>query len=96
MRVQNITPNPFLYHGVKLLPSNDNMLTFFKKFCDAITSRIWKNKKPRNWRYTDIDFLEVFFFSEIMGRSIHDCSEMLNEHQLSQKKRKTESFHGRT
>ena len=86
MKVYEISPNPFRDFGIKPLLSNDNMLTFFKKFCDAITSRIWKYKKPKNWKYADIEFLKVFFFSEIMGRSIHDSSEMLNEHLLSQKR----------
>ncbi|MHA1659994.1 MAG: transposase, partial [Promethearchaeota archaeon] len=38
------------------------------------------------------DFLKVLFFSEIIGRSIHDCSEMLNEHLLSQKKGRRKIF----
>ena len=84
MRINKISPNPFLDLGVKSLLSNDSMLAFFKKFCDAITSRIWKYRKPRNWKYTDMDFLKVFFLAEIMGRSIHECSEMLNEHILTQ------------
>lgn len=92
MLINKISPNPFLNVGIKSLLSNDNMLTFFKKFCDAIISRIWKYKKPRNWKYTDIDFLKVFFFSEIMGRSIHDSSEMLNEHLLRQKRGKRKVF----
>jgi len=92
MPIQEIFPNPFLNVGIKPLLSNDSMLTFFKKFCDAITSRIWKYKKPRNWKYTDIDFLKVFFLSEVMGRSIHDCSEMLNEYLLSQKRGRRRIF----
>ena len=92
MRPSNISPNPFLNVGIKSLLSNDNMLTFFKKFCDAITSRIWKFKKPKNWKYKDIDFLKVFFFSEIMGRSIQNSSEMLNEYILSQKRGKRKIF----
>ena len=92
MQVQEISPNPFLNVGIKSLLSNDNMLTFFKKFCDAITCRIWKSKKPKNWKYTDIDFLKVFFFSEIIGRSIHDSSEMLNEYLIHQKKGRRKIF----
>lgn len=92
MRVNNIFPNSFLNSGIKSLLSDEYMLTFFKKFCTTITSRIWKYKKPRNWRYTDIDFLKVFFFSEIIGRSIHDTSEMLNEYLLSHKKGKRKIF----
>ena len=92
MQLQKISPHPFLNVGIKSLLSNDNMLTFFKKFCDAITSRIWKNKKPKNWKYTDIDFLKVFFFSEIIGRSIHESSEMWNEHLLGKKRGNRKTF----
>ena len=86
MQLQKISPNSFKRLGVKPLLSDEYMLAFFKKFCDAITSRIWRFKKPRNWKYTDIDFLKVFFFSEIIGRSIHDTSELLNEHFLDHKR----------
>jgi len=92
MLASDIFPNSVKIFGLKSLLSNDNMLTFFKKFCDAITSRIWKYKKPKNWKYEDVDFLKVFFFSEIMARSIHDSSEMLNEHFLSQKKGRRKIF----
>lgn len=92
MTVNNIFPNSFLNSGIKSLLSDEYMLTFFKKFCTAITSRIWKYKKPRNWKYTDVDFLKVFFFSEIIGRSIYDTSEMLNEYLLSHKKGKRKIF----
>ena len=92
MIVNNTFPNSFLNSGIKSLLSNEYMLAFFKKFCTTIISRIWKYKKPRNWRYTDIDFLKVFFFSEIIGRSIHDTSEMLNEYLLSHKKGKRKTF----
>ncbi|MHA1457955.1 MAG: transposase [Promethearchaeota archaeon] len=34
----------------------------------------------------------MFFFSEIIGRSIHDSSEILNEHLLSQKRGKRKIF----
>ena len=86
MQLQKISPNSFKRLGVKPLLSDEYMLAFFKKFCDAITSRIWRFKKPRNWKYTDNDFLKVFFFSEIIGRSIHDTSELLNEHFLDHKR----------
>ena len=92
MPESDIFPNSVKIFGLKSLLSNDNMLTFFKKFCDAITSRIWKYKKPKNWKYEDVDFLKVFFFSEIMGRSIHDTSEILNDHLLSQKRGKRKTF----
>ena len=78
MPTSNIYPSPFLNVGIKSLLSNDNMLTFFKNFCDAITSRMWKPKRAKNSRYKDIDFLKVFFYSEIICISIHERSEMLN------------------
>jgi len=84
MRINKISPDSFKRMGVKSLLSNQYMLAFFKKFCDAIISRMWKFKRAKNARYEDIDFLKVFFFSEIMGRSIHDTSELLNEHYFGQ------------
>ncbi len=87
-----IFPNPLHGLGIKSLLSNHNMLSFFKKFCDAITSRMWKYKKPKNMKYDDIDFLKVFFFSEIIGRSIHDTSELLNEHSLSSQRGRRKIF----
>lgn len=78
--------------GVKSLLSNQYMLAFFNKFCDAIVSRTWKFKRAKNARYEDQDFLKVFFFSEIIGRSIHNTSEMLNEYFLSSKKGRRKSF----
>ncbi len=92
MTVQKISPYLMLDLGVKSLLSNHYMLSFFKKFCDAVTSRTWKYKKPKNTRYNDIDFLRVFFFSEITGRSIHDTSELLNEHNLSKKRGRRKIF----
>ena len=92
MRIQKTFPNPLLNLGIKSLLSNDSILTFFKKFCDAITSRMWKFKRARNSRYEDIDFLKVFFFSEMIGRSIHDTSELLNEYLLSNKRGRRKRF----
>ena len=92
MRVQEISSNPLSGMGIKPLLSNHNMLTFFKKFCTAITSRMWKFKRAKNSRYKDFDFLKVFFFSEIMGRSIHDTSEILNEYHLSHKRGRRKIF----
>jgi hypothetical protein len=88
----NIFPHPVRNSGIKTLLSNHNMLTFFKKFCDAILSRMWKFKRARNSRYEDTDFLKVFFFSEIIGRSIHDTSEQLNAYYLSHKKGRRKIF----
>jgi len=92
MPINKIFPDSILRSGIKSLLSNDYILAFFKKFCNAITSRIWKYKKPRNYKYSDIDFLRVYFLSEIMGRSIHDTSEMLNEHLMSSKRGRRKIF----
>jgi len=92
MQVQNIVPNSFLNLGFKSLLSNDNILSFYKKFCDEITSRMWKFKRAKNSRYKDYDFLRVFFFSEIIGRSIHDTSEMLNDYFLNKRRGRLKSF----
>lgn len=86
MLLQEIFPNSVLNSGINPLLSNQYMLSFFKKFCDEIRSRMWRLKKAKNARYEKEDFLKVFFFSEIIGRSIHDTSEMLNEYFLSKKR----------
>jgi len=86
MRVQNIFPTSIQKLGIKSLLSNDNIISFFKKFCDAIISRTWRFKKRRNSKYGEQDFLRVFFFSEILGRSIHESSELLNDYFLSKKR----------
>ena len=67
--------------GSEMLPlfSNEYMLSFFKKFCDAVKSRMWRSKKGRNVKYELEDFLKVFFIAEISGRSIKNSSESLNE-----------------
>jgi len=78
--------------GIKSLLSNEYMLAFFKKFCDSITSCTWNLKRAKNARYGIIDHLRVFFLSEIIGRSIHDTSEMLNEHLLQFKKGRRKMF----
>ena len=92
MPASNIVNIPNRDLGFKSLLYDEYMLSFFKKFCTAISSRIWKFKKPRNWMYDDIDFLRVFFLSEIMGRSIHDTSEMLNEHLLRSRRGRQKIF----
>lgn len=92
MPIENIFPHPFLNGGIKSLLSNQYMLTFFKKFCDIIVSHMWKFKQAKNAKYEDIDFLKVFFYSEIMGKSIHDTSEILNEYILRQKKGRRRIF----
>jgi len=92
MPPSNIFSNSVKTSGIKSLLSNHYMLAFFKKFCEAVTSRIWKYKKPRNYKYSDLDFLKVFFFSEIVGRSIHDTSEMLNEYLMSGRRGRRRTF----
>lgn len=79
----NIFPNSVRNSGIKSLLSNHNMLSFFKKFCDEVTSRTWRFKKGKNSRYEEEEFLKVFFFLELLGRSIHDTSELLNAHLMS-------------
>lgn len=92
MRTNKIFPNSIQRLGIKSLLSDEHMLSFFKKFCNAIVSRMWKFKRARNSRYEDVDFLKVFFYSEIIGRSIHDTSEMLNEYILSKKRGRRKIF----
>ncbi len=92
MLLNEISPISVQRLGVKSLLSNEYMLSFFKKFCDAIISRMWKFKRAKNAKYEDIDFLKVFFFSEVIGRSIHDTSEMLNEYILSRRKGRRKIF----
>ncbi len=92
MPTNNISPYSVKTSGIKSLLSNLYMLAFYKKFCDVIVSRTWKFKRAKTARYEDQDFLKVFFFSEILGRSIHDTSEMLNEHLLRNKKGRRKSF----
>jgi hypothetical protein len=92
MPLYNISPYSVKTSGVTSLLSNYYMLAFFKKFCNAIVSRTWRFKRAKNTRYEDQDFLKVFFFSEILGRSIHDTSEMLNEYLLRNKKGRRKVF----
>ena len=92
MPVQIILPSPLRGLGIKSLLSNDSILAFFKNFCNEIKSSLWRTKRAKNSRYEDSDFLKVFFFSEIFGRSIHDTSEMLNEYELSHKKGRRKKF----
>lgn len=82
MHIYNISPYSVKTSGNESLLSNHYMLAFFKKFCNIIISQTWRFKRAKNARYEDQDFLKVFFFSEILGRSIYDTSEMLNEYLL--------------
>ena len=92
MPINKISPLSIENLGVKSLLSDEYMMSFFKKFCDAIVSRMWNFKRAKNARYKNIDFLKVFFFSEIIGRSIHDTSEMLNEYLLRYKRGRRKIF----
>lgn len=92
MLINHIFPNSILRFGIKSLLSDYYILAFFKNFCDEITSRMWSSKKAKNSRYDVEDYLRVFFLSEIIGRSIHDTSEMLNEYYYSQKRGKRKTF----
>ena len=88
----DIFPHSIRNLGIKSLLSNHNMLSFFKKFCDATTSRSWRFKKAKNSRYEEEDFLKVFFISEILGKSIHESSELLNDYFLSKKRGRPKIF----
>jgi hypothetical protein len=92
MPIHNILPHSLLGAEFKSLLSNDNITSFYKKFCEAITSRMWKFKRAKNARYKDLDFLRVFFFSELLGRSIHDTSELLNAYFLTKKRGRRKVF----
>ncbi len=86
MQIQYLSPLLDLKAELKPLFSNEYMLAFFKKFCQAIKSRMWGGKKGKNARYDAEDFLRVFFYSEITGRSIDSASERLNRYFLSKKR----------
>jgi len=88
----DIFPHSIRNLGIKSLLSNHNMLSFFIKFCDATTSRTWRFKKAKNSRYEEEDFLKVFFISEILGKSIHESSELLNDYFLSKKRGRPRIF----
>ena len=92
MSIYNIFPCSIKTFGKESLLSNHYMLSFFKKFCEEVTSRTWRFKKSKNSRYKEEDFLKVFFFSEILGRSIHYCSELLNDYFLSKKRGRPKIF----
>ena len=86
MQIQYLSPLSDLEAELKPLFSNEYMLAFFKKFCEAIQSRLRRFKKAKNARYDAGDFLRVFFYSEITGRSIRSASERLNKYFLRKKK----------
>lgn len=92
MLISKLFPRPLMGLGIKSLLSNDNIIAFFKKFCDAVTTHTWRFKKTRNSKYDEQDYLMVFFISEILGRSIHESSELLNEYHLSRKRGRPKLF----
>ena len=92
MRIQYLSPLSDLEDELKPLFSNEYMLAFFKYFCDVIESQMWGWKKAKNARYDTEDFLRVFFYSEMTGRSIDSASERLNKHFLNQKKGKQKMY----
>ena len=92
MRIQYLSPLSDLEAELKPLFSNEYMLAFFKNFCDAIESQMWGWKKGKNARYNAEDFLKVFFYSEMTGRSIDSASERLNKYFLNKKKGKQKKY----
>jgi len=66
MQLNEIFPISVKRFGVKSLLSDEYMLSFFKKFCDAILTRMWIFKRAKNARYEDIDFLKVFFYRKLL------------------------------
>ena len=92
MRLQKIIPHSDLNFGNRSLLSDEYMLAFYKKFCEMIKSRMWNFRRGKNSKYEDKDFLQVFFYSEIIGRSIHHTSELLNKQLLSKKKGRPKIF----
>ena len=92
MRIQYLSPLSDLEAELKPLFSNEYMLAFFKKFCDEIKSQMWGWKKAKNARYDAEDFLRVFFYSEMTGRSIDSASERLNKDVLNKKKGRQKKY----
>lgn len=85
---------PFPIVGSGLIPpfSRDNNLSFFKKFCEEIKSRLWRVKKPRFKLYETEDFLKAFVYSEICGISIRHASETLNKYYLRKRRGRIKVF----
>lgn len=80
MNIKYISPLSDLKAELGPLFSNEYMMSFFKKFCDAIRSRMWMFNRAKNARYEAKDFLRVFYYSEITGRSIRSASERLDRY----------------
>lgn len=92
MRTKYLSPLSDLKVELEPLFSNEYMLSFFKKFCQAIKSRMWTFKKKRNAKYDADDFLRVFFYSEITGRSIDSASERLDRYFMNKRKGKRRRY----
>jgi hypothetical protein len=92
MRIKYISPLSELQAEVEPLFSNKNMLAFFKKFCEAIKSHAGGFKKAKNAKYEIEDFLQVFFYSEITGRSVDSASERLNRYFMNKKRGTTKIY----
>jgi hypothetical protein len=92
MNLYQLFPHSDLGSEMSPLFSEEYMLLFFKKFCDSIKSRMWRSKRGKNSKYVLEDFLKVFFFAEISGRSIKNSSESLNEYLLSKQKGRRKIF----
>jgi len=90
--INNLSPLSNLKAELRPLFSNGYMLAFFKKFCDAIKSRMWGCKTGKNARYDAEAFLKVFFYSEITGRSIESASERLNKYFLIKKRGRRKKY----
>lgn len=92
MNIYQLFPHSDWGSEMSPLFSNEYMLSFFKKFYDAVKSRMWRSKKGKNTRYKLKDFLKVFFFAEISGRSIKNSSESLNNFLLSKQRGRRKVF----
>lgn len=92
MLIQYISPLSDLEAELKPLFSNEYMLAFFKNFCGSVESQAWGWKKAKNARYDAEDFLRVFFYSEMTGRSIDSASERLNKYFLNGKKGRQKDY----
>lgn len=92
MQEYNLSPLSDLEAEIKPFFSNEYMVGFFKKFSNTIQSRMRCFKKARNAKYEAEDFLNIFFYSEITGRSIDSASERLNRFFLKKKKGKRKIY----
>lgn len=92
MNVRYISPLSELEAEIKPLFSNEYMLAFFKKFCDIIQTHLWGFKTGKNAKYEAEDFLRVFFYSELTGRSVKSGSERLNKYLLKKKRKNGKTY----